>query len=558
VRTAHIPETNAGFGFSAAAGRLGNSGDTRDDLVVCAITEDQPTQHLPIADVGAANVFVDQDLQLHSDPAKRRLKPLHAQPAQQMGRLSVVIGNLRGSGALNVIAIGAWGTTATYCDPLESVPVAGSVEVFDLNLQGFANEPQLSLVARLHAGTADCDDLVPREVQHFGTALAIVDITRDGINDLIVGAPETDVEDEEGLGRIYIFAGDEDFLDDPYESWIGLNAPENSDPAVHGGIGFGNSIVTACLTEDSSSLRDVVVGRHDRTYSATDDEPKGGSVVVFRGQYLHDLFCGSTPNSVSDPVHSDELDPDVPEYQVLRNPFGDHQPAGSDPRGPNWSDWFGWFVFSVGDIGSPDGGTFDGIDDILVHAEDTDFIGTGSYGTPQEVDAGGNFAYFGTGDDDGPELVHPEHVLLQTPLNAGGPQEAARFGRAAARIDWYNDLTEDVEPGLLLSDIERTVGSHALAGQVYLVRVPLPAQPSDPLEHADIDNAWGSTPLTEPGGTGAGNRFGSWIVALDYWGNQGEQPGQQFVVTARESPVVYQSQTKTGAGKFYSFTPFDP
>lgn len=557
TRTAGTPQDFASFGYSGAAGRLGGALDEHDDAVVCAINEDEGSW----TNVGAAFVFLDELLQPPDEGSLARLLPLNPQSAQQLGRLMVEIGNPRGSDHDNVILVAALSTTAKYCNGREAVPSAGSVEIYDFNDQDFDGTPALSLVAPLNAGDENdpCGELVPDEVKHFGQGLALADVTRNGTVDVIVGAPQTTLGTESEIGRIYVFAGHEDFLESPYEMWIGVNAPESEESTSNSGGFFGQSIAAACLTEASPALKDVVVGRFDRYDTSTSGQPNGGSAIVFRGQYLHDLFGGDTLNTVSDPVHLEDVDPDVPEYQVLANPFGEYQSAGSSSL---WNtDWFGWFVFSVGDVGSPDG-MLDGIDDIMVHAESTDLIGTGTATSPEVPNAGGNFVYFGTGIDDGAELVDPSHLLLMTPENVGGPQTNYRFGRAVARVDWLLDreepLMDIVEPAIVISDPDATVGSTAHAGAVYLMRLPLPEPPADGWVPGDVDNAWGSTPLTEPGGPHEWAIFGGWILALDYWGDQQAQPGQQLLITARTSPVTAGATTHQGAGKFFTFTPREP
>ena len=116
-------------------------------------------------------------------------------------------------------------------------------------------------------------------------------------------------------------------------------------------------------------------------------------------------------------------------------------------------------------------------------------------------------------------------------------------------------LTDVVEPALMMSDPDATVGATVHAGRVCLVRLPLPAQPSQGWVPAPIVNAWGTgNPLTEPGGPHPSAIFGGWILALDYWGNQQEQPGQQILISSRASPVGLLPE----AGEFYTFTPYHP
>ncbi len=489
---------------------------------------------------------------------------------QEMGRLSVVIGNTRGGGASPLIFLSGFATTASYCEGYEAVVGGGSVEIVDFQNPEAGGHAAVSLVAPLHWIQPNppwlvCNDRVPIEVRSFGQGLVLTDVTGDGIDDLLVGAPNTDVAGELDLGRIYAFAGHANFLSDPEASWIGLNAPESSNPASNSGSEFGLSMAAARLTDSASGLRDVVVGRVDKArISATSGQPKGGSAIVIRGGYLKSLFEGQdgiTLNTVSDPVHLEDLDPVAPEYQVLRNPFGDYQAGGVTF---DWNDAFGYLIFPVGDVGSPpEDPTFhgvpDGIDDIIVHAEGTDYIGpTGTFTDPEQGNAGADFVYFGTGEETG-ALVDPEHLLLMTPENLGWPKSGFRFGRGTARVEWLHDrpdpLMDLVEPALVISEPNALVGTTDDAGRVCLIRLPLPPQPSQGWVPAPIENAWGAgNPLEEPGGPHFEAKFGGWILALDYWGDAPTQPGQQILVTSRASPAG--SPSLPEAGKFYTFTPY--
>lgn len=556
TRTAGTAQDSAFFGYSAVAAKIEGSEDQRDDAVICAINEDVGT----VSRAGAAYVFLNANFDPPLEINKQRLTPLNPTTDQQLGRLSIVVGNLRGPDDPPLILIGAAQGTATYCGGTVPVVGAGTVEVYDFNDASFAGLPALSLQPppNLDAGP-HCGDQVPAEVRLFGHGLVLLDITRDGITDALIGAPGTDVGSEADLGRIYVFAGHEDFLVDPYASWIGLNAPESCDPLANSGGLFGNSLAVASLSQ--SSIEEVVVGRPDRFDDAEAGQPEGGTAVILRGQYLHDLFS-EAPDVVSDPVCLEERDEDVPEYQVLANPFSGYQDFGTG-RDALWNDWFGWFVFSVGDVGSPSG-SFDGIDDVIVHAEATDYLGNGCGGaipcnTPQVQRAGADFAYYGTGQPSGVDMANPAHVLLMRPSSAGLPQFNARFGRATTRLEWVNFLTEedDVQPALVLGQPDASVGPVGHAGRAYLVRLPLPQQPINGWEPAPIANAWG-TPLVEPGGVGTDHLFGAWAVALDHVGDPNAQPGQQLLISARQATVTVGATSHPGAGKVYTFTPYQP
>ncbi len=563
------------FGYSAGAGRLGDPFDPFDDVVACAPQEDEPNVNPTMSNVGAAYLFFDEQVVVSSNILLRRLVSKNPQSGQEMGRLSAVIGNTRGANATNLLFLSGFRTTAIYCNGAEAVAFGGSVEIFDVFDPQPGGQPggkaNVSLVAPLHWIQANppwlvCNDRVPFEVHQFGQGLVLSDVTGDGVDDLLVGAPATDVGDEVGLGRIYAFAGHTDFLLDPESAWIGLNAPESSDPASNSGRYFGQAMAATRLTDAASGLADIVVGRIDpNPASATPGQPQGGSAIVLRGDYLKSLFDGQdgvTLNTVSDPVFLEDVDPVTPEYQVLPNPFGIYQinaPGGLLVYG----DWFGFLVFAVGDIGSPPEdpvyqGNPDGIEDVIIHSEGTDWVGPSPYTpeNPKRPNVGANFVYFGRGQQPG-NLVDPDHVLLMTPSNVGPPQTDNRFGRGTARVEWLHDrelpLMDIVEPALVISEPDAMVGTTADAGRVHLIRLPLPPQPSPGWVPAPIQNAWGASALTEPGGPNTLGIFGGWILALDYRTEQ-QQPGQQLLISSRASPVGSRAQ----AGKFYTFTPYPP
>jgi hypothetical protein len=360
-----------------------------------------------------------------------------------------------------------------------------------------------------------------------------------------------------------------------------------------GGSDFGAQVAACNFTEDEAV--EVLVGRQDRLLAATQTlpdppnpapflEPQGGSAVVFRGTWLHDLLQGEpydevvnpsgTLNRVHQPPWPDKpeseggLDAVAPEYQVLRNPMGDFQPnelgAGNKPR---WADAFGWFVFNGGDLGSrfggPAGGDFDGYDAAVVYAEETDFIGSGTLGGlpgPEVEVAGGLWVYHGTGASTGPmvhddvlaEHDHGDALLILRPLDVGGgPQTGGRFGRSFARLnDWPLISNGAGLPAILIGESSAIWNGMAQAGLVVLSRLPLPGPQSPPWQPLPLVNAWGSTPLTEPVPSdpleqGPRHLFGSWFAVLNYKPDPvvpGSDPpvpipSEEFIVSSRQAAV---------------------
>ncbi|MGQ0553331.1 MAG: hypothetical protein ACT4PU_08935 [Planctomycetota bacterium] len=577
-------EQNANFGFSMGAGRLRGPGDPLDDIVICALAESVGGR----AQVGAAYVFEDEELDAPDDKPHRLTPNGTANMGAHLGELAVAIGNPRGEffnestqteeAFANLILIGCYGRDAEYPGSSPSgVADGGSVEVYNFMASSDVSTVQRSLFAPKNQGPNAL--VVPIEVEGFGHGLALGDITRDGTVDLVVGAPRTNLPGSSPTppadeGRFYIFAGHEDFYSDPHASWVAVNAVDPDDTCENWGAHFGCQVSLGKFSGASENL-DVVVGRQDRPANATIDTPQdaplGGSAYVFRNSYLYGLFQGYAYHPTTNPTGTlkranrpppPDLDyqsggpnPSEPEYQVLRNPFGDLQDTAQNPEDSDWHDSFGWFVHTVGDVGSPGGGALDGVDDMAVYAEVTDFIGTGSLSSPQVVDVGGLFIYFGIGDTD-VDMVDPDYLLLQRPSNVGTPQQGARFGRSVAYVEsLWNPVAEEVQPALLIGEPDADWNSIDRAGLVHLIRLPLPAAESPPYYAADIANAWGSTPLLEPEPAdedeeGDLHMFGSWIVALSY---HPSGLGQQLIISARQADVEVDDVVLTGAGRAFPF-----
>lgn len=603
-------QEEAWFGYTMASGKLQGATDLHDDVVICAPQEDNGTGD----NVGAAYVFLDEHLTPPTNRPKRLL-PTNPNNGSLLGILAIKIGNPRGLNSSlqpysNLILIGCSGHDAKY-PGYPDVTGGGSVEMYDWFAATSAtdNSKQKSLFAPLNPPGTTLYDGRPQEVHLFGHGLDIGDVTGDGVDDLVVGAPGAWVEEARDVkGRVYIFQGHGvmnagtqyevgDFYAAPGWHWTGIDAVEpkpDPDPPCSGatdcedwGQSFGTAVSVCHFTD--TAAREVLVGRSDRSHSATEhavpnevyyNEPRGGSGYVLRGSWLASLCYGlpydpdtnpdGTLNRVNRPpwpnVSSAEggLDEDLPEYQVIRNPFGDSgQASGSGPN-PAWSDGIGWIALNGGDLGSLDG-TLDTIDDGLLFGDEVDYIGTGSLNQPQVSAAGGVWVVYGTGmsgtlmvyDDDLDLHDHGNMVLLQRPLNVGTPQQGARFGRAMARADeWYNPLTDELEPGLFIGELNATSGGQPLAGRMYLIRLALPAPTGTPLHAVNIANAWGTSPLTEhvfdTNEAGPRHLFGSWISVLDY---RADNAGQELIVSARQADVKLGSSFFDQAGRAVPYVP---
>jgi hypothetical protein len=493
--TATNPLGGAWFGYSMDMGKVGPIGDVNDDLVSCAIRE----SYSGLTYVGAAYVYVDD--QLLPDASFPRLVP--STPLNNFmgfGAIDVVIGNVRGPTFNNLVMVPASardGIAACVApDVTVQVPQQGSVEIYDLQVSGVPT----SLRPPCYGSAGNSDVVL------FGRSVAVGDVTGDAIGDLVVGAPTS----AQGAGRLYVFRGHSNFLFNPAQTWIALNAPRDGQ-----GVSFAHSV--DCEDVDSDGLDDIVVGRPNRSAGP-------GAAYVFRGAWIKSLFDNPlTVNTIVAPPHPTTS---LHEYQTLPNPV---PPVGGDPESN--VDAFGWIVYGIGDM------TMDGINDIAVHSEAADFFGSAGCPTPVP-NAGALFVYPGRGDPAGDLVDAANAIELQTPCNPG-PETDARFGRSAAAISW-NDCTLGPSAGVLVGEPDATVSGSGHAGRVFLYRAPLtaaslPAWPAPLLEQPPADS----------------NLFGSWIVAGDYLHMPGF-PGQQFVVSARQGRA---SGAPVGSGIAYSYKP---
>ena len=83
-------------------------------------------------------------------------------------------------------------------------------------------------------GCPTADGVRCDEAANFGASLAVGDINADGIDDLIVGAPDADVDDVEAAGAVFVFLGTSVLsnLDDTVAALV------NSTPSASANLGF--------------------------------------------------------------------------------------------------------------------------------------------------------------------------------------------------------------------------------------------------------------------------------------------------------------------------------
>jgi len=117
------------------------------------------------------------------------------------------------------------------------------------------------------------------------SAVAVGDLTGDGVPDLSIGAPGFDGEGGGG-GRAWVIAGPvgegAQVLDDAWASVTGLSAPPTLPYPLHGALGTGDFVgdsVAGPADYDGDGVDDLALGANgDQTYG-----PETGKVAVFFG-----------------------------------------------------------------------------------------------------------------------------------------------------------------------------------------------------------------------------------------------------------------------------------
>ena len=218
------------------------------------------------------------------------------------------IGDLNNDG-INDIAVGATFNSASGYNN-------GAIHIMFMNTDG-----SVSKSVEINHNTPNGPAL--SNYDHFGSSIAnIGDLNKDGINDIVVGAYDTDGDDGYNVGAIHVLFMN---TDGSVSKTVEINQNTPNAPALNKGDHFGSSITnTGDLNGDGIS--DIAVGAHG------DDSNIGA---------IHILFM-NTDGSVSQTVKIND----------------------NTPNGPalNEQDYFGRSIANIGDLNG------DGISDIAVGA----------------------------------------------------------------------------------------------------------------------------------------------------------------------------------------------
>jgi FG-GAP repeat protein len=505
VLQAVTPSAHALFGFSMEMGSFGTPVPGGDTLVIGAQQEGDSPPYSTFSSVGS--IFPFEGVRLLSHVVHNRMIPggiLHDN--MNLSRLDIAIGKLQGATSQGLLIVGVPRRTNYYseCPNSQAVEEQGTIEIYDLQQPPFA-----SLLGSVKPPLNPGHPCVNSDTKWFGHALSVNHVVHaypgDGpVVDLVVGAPHTNHLGSSGM--VYVLVGHPRFGRLPTERWIAWGPPPTSPPGLYNGHMFGFAVAAEDLDRDG--LAEVIVAAPSR------DIPGGGTVFLYRGSRIQ-AELDRAPNRVI---------PNFVPDQTLLNP---NILAGEDDNG----DTFGWRIYRVGDVGVPVGSAVPYPD----NKADLAFYNKRTKGTLADplMTSGALWVYFNNATSTAPfsTLVDDSGLLAKAKIAVspadGGPQNGARFGRSAARVQWKEAGSDTPVVGIAVGEMDRDFGGFTNAGRVLFYKAPIVAGAGP------FNNAW-SEPLTEKPWPRELSRFGAWIVAGDYLAEAGNLV-QEIIISCRSA-----------------------
>ena len=429
---------NMGFPV-ASAGDF--NGDGFDDVIVGAHLDDNNGQN----DAGSAFIFFGGQTGTIDNPDANADVVLHGNGAGDHFGLSVAsAGDFNGDGLGDVI-VGARN------DDNNGIPNSGSAFIFFGGQTGTINDPDINADVVLNGQSANDD---------FGLSVASAgDVNGDGLDDVIVGAPEDDNNGLADSGSAFIyFGGQTGTINDPdTNADVVLNGQGADDrfgfsvasAGDFNGDGFNDIIIGALLDDNNGLASSGSAFIFFGNLSGTINNPDTNANVVFNGEGAVDELGRSVASAgdfngdgLSDVIISAPLD----DNNGLNGSgsayifFGGQTGTINNPstnanvvlNGQGAGDHFGNIVSSAGDYNK------DGLDDVIVGVPRDDNNG---------VESGSAFIYFGgqTGTINNPDTNADVRWYGQ---NAGD-----QFGASVAFAgDFNGDGIDDVISGAFLDD----------------------------------------------------------------------------------------------------------